>query len=171
MADHIHQGKATVAVERNSTEEAFRARYEHDSPEAARAARKLIQWARDRGLRLRPRAGETHDTLLCLLDLGANVYKIFTLETNGLVWVLFSELTRRFPSTDADEKAAFLATLREKLEKVSGGRAAPGSQGGKASWVLGVTDLAVFQEVLEWTIEELRRHQTELLSSSRRHRR
>ena len=160
-----------MAVERNSTEEAFRARYEHDSPDAARAARKLVQWARDRGLRLRPRAGETHDTLLCLLDLGANEYKIFTLETNGLVWVLFSELTRRFPSTDADEKAAFLATLREKLEKVPGGRAAPGSQGGKASWVLGATDLPMFQEVLEWTIEELRRHQTELLSSSRRHRR
>jgi hypothetical protein len=157
-----------VAVERNSTEEAFRVRYDRDSPEQARAARKLIQWARDRGLRLRPRAGETHDTLMCLLNLGANEYKIFSLETNGHVWVLFSELTRRFPSTDAEEKAAFLATFREKLEKVPGGRAAPGSRGGKASWALEATDLPAFLAVLEWSIEELRRHQGELLSSSRR---
>ncbi len=160
-----------MAVERNSTEEAFRVRYEQDSPEAARTARKLMQWGRDHDLRLRPRAGETHDTLLGFLELGAHEHKIFALETNGRVWILFSELLRRFPSTDADEKAAFLATLRKRLEMVPGGRAAPGSQGGKASWVLGETDLPAFLAVLDWTLDELRRHHDELLSSSRRHRR
>jgi hypothetical protein len=87
------------------------------------------------------------------------------------VWVLFSELERRFPSTDAGKKTAFLATLREKLREVPGGRAAPGSQGAKASWVLGATDLPAFLAVLDWAIDELRRYHRELVSSSKRHRR
>ncbi len=159
-----------MAVERNSTDAAFRTRYEHDRPEVAPIATKLMDWARERRLLQRPRTGETHDTLLCFLELGVNEHKIFALETNGLVWVLFSELQRRFPSKDASKKTAFLGTLREKLSEVAGGRAAPGSQGGKASWTLASTDVPALLRVLDWAIVELRGHYHELVASTKRHR-
>ena len=159
-----------MAVERNSSEETFRTRYEQDRPDAAPNAAKLVSWAKHRGLLLRPRAGETHDSLLCFLKLGANEHKIFTLETNGLVWIVYKELERRFPSTDVGQKAAFFTNLRERLQGVSGGRAAAGTQGGKASWMVASTDILALVTVLDWVIEELRHHHTELLSSSSKRR-
>jgi hypothetical protein len=159
-----------VTVERNSTEAAFRTRYEADHPEAASAARSLLHWANERSLSLTWRAGPTHDTALGFLKLGVHDHKVFTLETNGLVWVLFTELGRRFPSTTDGAKNAFLNGLRERLSKVSGGRARAGSQGAKASWKLEVTDVPALLSVLDWALADLRRHYAELLSSHRKHR-
>ena len=159
-----------MAVERNSTEAAFRERYRKDSPGAAPPALRLVDWAKRHGLRLRPRAGPTHDTLIGFLVLGANDHKIFTMETNGLLWVLFTELERRFPSTDRAAVAQFKSELRKKLEGVRGGRAAPGSDQAKASWRLEQTDEAALVGVLEWVVAELRRHYDDLLDDRRKRR-
>ena len=154
-----------MAVERNSTLEAFRARYETDSPEAAPAAMALVGWAKNRGLRNRPRTGPTHDTLLSWLDLGVGEHKILQLETNGLVWILFGELERRFPSKDARVRAAFREALHQRLETVNGGRAARGSRNGKASWRLQQTDLPALTGTLDWAIAQLRGGHEGLLGS------
>jgi hypothetical protein len=157
-----------VAVERNSSLETFRARYEADRPEAVPAATALLEWARERGLRCRPRKGPTHDTLLCWLDLGVGEHKIFQLETNDLVWILFGELERRYPSKDAGSRAAFREELHGRMETVRGGRAATGSRNGKASWRLTQTDLPALTRTLDWAIEQLRRGHQELVASRKR---
>jgi hypothetical protein len=159
-----------VAVERNSSEAAFRARYEADHPEAAPPARGLLHWANERKLNLTWRAGPTHDTALGFLRLGVHDHKMFTLETNGLVWVLFTELGRRFPSTRDGAKDTFLEGFRERLARVAGGRAPAGSRGAKASWKLEQTDMPALQGVLDWAVGDLRKHYAELLAAHRRHR-
>ena len=159
-----------MAIERNSSEEAFRKRYRQDMPEGAPVATRLIAWAKAHGLQRKPRAGPTHDTLLCFLKLGANEHKVFTLETNGLIWILFTEIERRFPATDHEKTAAFLALLREKLANVRGSRAESAEWGGKASWRLKDTDEAALIAVLEWVLAEHRRHYNDLLDSRRRRR-
>jgi hypothetical protein len=82
--------------------------------------------------------------------------KIFQLETNGLVWILFSELERSFPSKDIAKRAAFREQLHQRLEQVSGGRAERGSRNSKASWRLAQTALPELTRTLDWAIEELR---------------
>ena len=158
-----------MAVRRNSTEAAFRARFQQDSPAAAPAARRLLDWAKANALRLRPSAGPTHDTLLGALIL-ANDHKIFQLETNGLLWVLFAELARRFPTTDPSATARFISDLRRRLDGVRGGRAKPGSEQSKASWKLALTDEVALIGVLDWLVAELRRHHKDLLDSQRKRR-
>jgi hypothetical protein len=157
-----------MAVERNSSADDFRRRFEADTPEAASQADALMKWARERGLRYRPRTGPTHDTLLCWLDLGVREHKIFQLETNGLVWILFGELERRYPSQDAGTRAVFREELHCRLEAVPGGRAAKGSRNGKASWRLTHTDLAALTSSLDRAIEQLRSGHQELLARRRR---
>jgi hypothetical protein len=159
-----------LTVERNSSDEAFRERYRQDTPEAAPIATRLIAWSRTHGLELRPRAGPTHDTLLCFLKLGGNEHKVFALETNGLIWILFAELERRFPSTEPEKAAAYFASLREKLGAVRGSRADASRWGGKASWRLKDTDETALTAVLKWVVDELRRHWEDLLESQRRRR-
>ena len=157
-----------MAVERNSTPEAFRARYEAHTPEAAPTAMALMHWAKERGLRYRPRSGPTHDTLLCWLDLGVGEHKIFQLETNGLVWILFGELERRFPAKDAGRRAAFREELHQRLEAVPGGRAGKDSRNGKASWRLRQTDLAALTRTLDWAIGQIRGGHEDLVGSRKR---
>lgn len=157
-----------MAVERNSSADEFRRRFEKDTPEAAHRAIALMEWAKERGLRYRPRTGPTHDTLLCWLDLGVGEHKIFQLETNGLVWILFGGLERRYPSQDASRRAAFREELHCRLETVPGGRAPKGSRNGKASWRLAHTDLTALTSTLDWAIEQLRDAHMELLAIRRR---
>ena len=157
-----------MAVPRNSSTEAFRSRYAADCPEAAPAAMALMDWAKQRGLRSRPRTGASHDTLLCWLDLGEREHKILQLETGGKVWIPFSQLERGFPSRDTAKRAAFREQLHQRLEQVSGGRAQRGARNGKASWLLAQTDLPELTRALDWVIEELRGGFAELMNARRR---
>jgi hypothetical protein len=157
-----------VAVKRNSSEGDFQERFNRDRPDVASKAEEIIRWARERQLRRIPRAGEKHDTLLAHLILGVTEHKIFTLETNGAVWVLFKQLGARFPSTDAQKKEAFFNELRHRLRQLPGRRADIKSDADKASWNLQEIDLQGFLGILDWLLSELRRHDQDLRASKGR---
>ena len=137
-----------MAVKRNSSEDDFRHRFKRDCPSVAHSAEEIIRWARDRGLRRIPRAGEKHDTLLAHLILGVGEHKIFTLETNGSVWILFEQLGARFPSTDAQKKREFFEELRRRLGELPGRRVGIKPSADKASWSLQSLDLPAFLAIL-----------------------
>ena len=147
-----------MAVKRNSSEDDFRHRFKRDCPSVAHSAEEIIRWARDRGLRRIPRAGEKHDTLLAHLILGVGEHKIFTLETNGSVWILFEQLGARFPSTDAQKKREFFEGLRRRLGELPGRRVGIKPSADKASWSLQSLDLPAFLAILDWVLTELRQH-------------
>ena len=157
-----------MVVKRNSSEGDFQNRFNRDRPDVARKAEEIIQWARDRQLRRTPRAGEKHDTLLAHLVLGVTDHKIFTLETNGAVWILFNQLAARFPSTDAQKKDAFFQELRGRLRQLSGRRSDIQPDADKASWNLQDLDVPGFLGILDWVLRELRRHNQDLRGSKGR---
>jgi hypothetical protein len=139
--------------------EAFRARLLADRPADMEFAEQVITWAINKPLARRWSSASEVDSLTCRATIGLQDHKILTLETNGLVWILFTQLLSTFPSSDATTKKGFHKHLVGRLGKIPGGNTAPGSYKAKASWRLSDTDLPAFLEVADWIVLEVKKAQ------------
>jgi hypothetical protein len=137
--------------------EAFKARLLAERPADIGSAEQLITWAINKPLARRWSSASDIDSLTCRATIGLQDHKILTLETNGLVWILFNQLLSTFPGSDATAKTGFHKHLVGRLGKIPGGNTAPGSYKSKASWRLGDTDLRAFLEVADWIVVEVRK--------------
>jgi hypothetical protein len=95
------------------------------------------------------------DSLMCHFKLGVLNHKILTLQTDGLVWILFKELAARFPSKDKAEKTRILTAFEARLSEVAGGASTPGEYATQAAWRLDQMDTPAFLGVLDWLLDQL----------------
>ena len=137
--------------------EAFKARLLADRPADMGIAEQVITWAINKPLARRWSSDSEIDTLTCRATIGLQDHKILALETNGLVWILFTQLLSTFPSSDETTKKAFHKHLVERLGKIPGGNTHPGSYKSKASWRLSDTDLRAFLGVADWIVLEVKK--------------
>ena len=146
-----------MAITTQGSAETFKRRFLADRPSEAGFADQVIAWATSRHLvRGWTSAGEI-DTLTCRATIGQYKHKILTLQTNGLIWMLFSQLLAVFPSSDTEMKARFQKQLSDRLGKVPGGNSLPTAYKSKASWRLADMNLPVFLGVTDWVLGELER--------------
>src|SRR5258706_14005030 len=137
--------------------ETFRKRLLADRPSDVGFAEHVIAWATSRHLvRGWTSAGEI-DTLTCRATIGQYKHKILTLQTNGLIWILFSQLLSVFPSPDTTMRARFHKQLSDRIGKIPGGKSLPARYKSKASWRLAAMELPAFLGVTDWVLGELNR--------------
>lgn len=137
--------------------EAFKARLLADRPADMGLAEQVITWAINKPLARRWTSGSEIDTLTCRTTIGQQDHKILTLETNGLVWILFNQLLSTFPSSDSAIRQGFHKQLVARLGTIPGGNTLPASYKSKASWRLRDMDLRSFLEVGDWIVLELKK--------------
>jgi hypothetical protein len=94
---------------------------------------------------------------MCRHRLGVQDHKIFTLETDGLVWILFKELAARFPSKDSSEKKRILTEFEARLSDMAGGASPHNDYATQAAWRLDRLDTQAFLGVLDWLVDQLNR--------------
>jgi len=159
-----------MALATQGSSDSFTKRFAADRPADLGFAARVIAWATDRKLaRQWTSAGEI-DTLTCRATIGQRKLKILTLETNGLVWILFGQLLSDFPSPEPATKERFLKQLSDRLKKVAGGTTLTTPYKSKASWRLGDTDLTAFLGVADWMLEDLRKTHNTTVANHAAHR-
>ena len=142
-----------------STRAAFGDRQELDRPADAAAAAEIIAWARKRNLAVRWTTAPEMDSMTASLRLGVQEHKLLTLQTNGLVWVLVTQLSARLPILDDAVKTELIEDLRTRLLELP--RAGQSSSGKGAKIAFRLEDLQAADAVgkllktLEWLIGQL----------------
>lgn len=143
-----------------SNRAAFTARLAQDRPADVETAEKIILWAKSRDLALRWTSATETDSMMGSLRLGVQEHKLLTLQTNGLVWVLVTQLAARLPIRDEDAKAKLLADFRERLMTLP--RAGQSASGKGAKIAFRLEDLRAaggldgFYKTLEWMMAQLK---------------
>jgi hypothetical protein len=143
----------------NSTRAAFSARQELDRPADAATAAEIIAWARKRDLAVRWTTADDIDSMTASLRLGVQEHKLLTLQTNGLVWVLVTQLSARLPILDEAVKTQLIEDLRTRLLELP--RAGQSSSGKGAKIAFRLEDLRTADKVgkllktLEWLTGQL----------------
>ena len=144
-----------MAVTTQGSAATFKTRLLAERPAEAGFAEQVIAWATSRHLvRKWSSAGEI-DTLTCQATIGQYKHKILTLQTNGLIWILFDQLVSGFPSKEATLKARFRKQLCDRLGKIPGGNSLPTAYKAKASWRLADMNLPAFLGVTDWMLGDL----------------
>ena len=151
-----------------STRRAYEARSLAQRPDVASVTDSIIQWATARKLKLEYTTAPDLDSAMCRRRLGVQEHKIFTLQTNGLIWILFAELASRFPSEDEAEKATILQEFERQLALVPGGTSIPGEYGTQAAWRLDTMDWPAFFAALDWILAQLESSYNRVLARRRR---
>lgn len=150
-----------------SGQDTFLGRIARESATNLAAATRIVDWAKEHRLVRRYTSAERHDSLMCDLRLGQTQHKLFTLETDGHLWILFDQLASRFPERDVTAKGAFCDELKARVATLPG-RVSDSPTGAQAAWNLEEIDLDRFLNVMEWTCRELARHHELTLASVRR---
>ena len=146
-----------MAITTQGSAETFKRRFLADRPSDAALAEQVIAWATSRHLVRGWTSAAEIDTLTCRATIGQYKHKILTLQTNGLIWILFSQLLAVFPGSDTAMKARFQKQLSDRLGKIPGGNSLPATYKSKASWRLADMDLPAFLGVTDWALGELKR--------------
>ena len=142
-----------------STRAAFSARQDLDRPADAATAAEIIAWARKRDLAVRWTTAPEMDSMTASLRLGVQEHKLLTLQTNGLVWVLVTQLSARLPILDEAVKTQLIENLRARLLELP--RAGQSSSGKGAKIAFRLEDLRTSDSVgkltktLEWLTGQL----------------
>jgi hypothetical protein len=151
-----------------SSEATFRTRLLADRPGDDAAVDRVTRWAKSHGLSRRWTSGTQLDTLVCHLKLGERRHKMLTLETGGLIWVLFGELSSSLPVRDAGQKAEFLAEVRGRMQAIPGAVSDAPGRATQAAWRLEAVDLTAFLATLDWLLENLRKQHEALRAMLKR---
>ena len=133
----------------------FQHRFRADNSKVAAVAEDIINWAVTQKLKVRYTTAPDLDSAMGWRVLGVQEHKIFTLQTDGLVWILFKELASRFPLKDQTAKRAMLAEFEHRLSKVAGSATQPETYATQAAWRLEKIDAPAFIEVLDWLLEQI----------------
>ena len=142
-----------------STRAAFSARQELDRPTDAVTAAAIVAWSRKRNLAVRWTSAPEMESMMGSLRLGVQEHKLLTLQTNGLVWVLVTQLSARLPFVDPAAKAQLIEDLRTRLLEFP--RAGQSSSGKGSKIAFRLEDLRTsdslgkFFVTLEWLIARL----------------
>ena len=142
-----------------STRAAFSARQELDRPTDAVTAAAIVAWSRKRNLAVRWTSAPEMESMMGSLRLGVQEHKLLTLQTNGLVWVLVTQLSARLPFVDPADKARLIEDLRTRLLEFP--RAGQSSSGKGSKIAFRLEDLRTsdslgkFFVTLEWLIARL----------------
>ena len=150
-----------------SNERAFRTRFHADRPNVTAVADSILAWATAKPLKRKYTTAPDQDSCMCRYKLGVQEHKVLTLETSGLVWILFEELAARFPTRDTAHKTRILAEFEARLSQVPG-RASSGSFATQAAWQLESIDTAAFLGVLDWLVDQLKSSYAETLGRDRK---
>jgi len=150
-----------MAATTQGSADLFKQRFLADRPAEAGLADRVIAWATAKHLLRKWSSAGTVDSLTCRAVVGQYEHKILTLETNGLVWVLFGQLLSGFPNPDPKAREKFHQQLCARLGKIPGGNSPSADYKSKASWRLGDMDLPAFLAVADWLLVELQKtHET-----------
>ena len=149
-----------MAITTQGSSDSFTKRFVADRPADLGFAERVIAWATDRKLGRQWTSSDEIDTLTCRATIGQRKLKILTMETNGLVWILFGQVLSDFPSPEPATKERFHKHLADRLKKVAGGTTLTTPYKSKASWRLCDTDLPAFLGVTDWMLEELKKIHT-----------
>jgi hypothetical protein len=142
-----------------STRAAFSARQELDRPTDAGTAAAIVAWSRKRNLAVRWTSATDTESMTGSLRLGVQEHKLLTLQTNGLVWVLVTQLSARLPFVDPAAKTQLIDDLRTRLLEFP--RAGQSASGKGAKIAFRLEDLRTsdtlgkFFVTLEWLIARL----------------
>jgi hypothetical protein len=124
-------------------------------PDVAAVAESIISWAATNKVKVHYTTAPDLDSAMGRRVLGVHAHKIFTLQTNGMVWILSRELASKFPSKGQEGKKLVLAEFERRLSAVAGGTSTPGQYGTQAAWRLEHLDSVAFFETLDWLLEQL----------------
>ena len=124
---------------------AFGDRQQLDRPADAATAAEIIAWARKRDLAVRWTTAPEMDSMTASLRLGVQEHKLLTLQTNGLVWVLVTQLSARLPILDEAVKTELIEDLRTRLLELP--RAGQSSSGKGAKIAFRLEDLRAADSV------------------------
>lgn len=123
---------------------------------------------------LRWKSGREMDSMMGFFQLGVQEHKVLTLQTNGLVWVLFDQMESRLPVSDAAERMRFMTELRARLLALPKADHKATASGVQASFRLedlqNAGQTAALLETLEWAMSSIAAYFEEFIAESRRRR-
>ncbi len=160
-----------MATKSTGSRAAFTERLKLEHPAETDVAERISSWARAHGVILRWSSSPTSDSMVGYVKIGVQEQKLLTCQTNGLVSILFRQLSSRLPAGEPEAKQAFLGELAHKLSVLPKGGFDPAKSGDKASWQLSELakgdNVKELLRVLDWMVEGLRTDFEDLLSRSR----
>lgn len=150
---------------------AFLERLALEHPDSVALADRLVRWARANDVVLRWSSAATFDTMIGWIVLGVQEQKVFSIQTNGQVSVLFRQLSNRVPvASDASREATLqgLAAYLPNLPATSFSATKPDD---KAVWPLSAFATAEpvgeLLKLLEWMLRGLRAEHEDMLAGRR----